>query len=86
MQAFHGTDLRKIIRANKAETDLLNFIDPDGMNLVRMSMPHNDGDELRVLFMAKYLGSDRPHEAVVHMTFSQYNKFVQHIAEDDEVH
>jgi GrpB-like predicted nucleotidyltransferase (UPF0157 family) len=86
INAFYGSDLKRILEKYDENPALANRLDPKGYNIVNISMPHNDGPELRIFMFCKMIDSNDPVEAVVHMTYKDFNTYVQKLLDTDEVH
>ena len=48
-------------------------IDPEGIHLVTLAMPHGDADHVRVVFLAKMRDDDEPVTVTIDMTWDAYS-------------
>ena len=86
INAFYGSDLKYILEKYDKNDPLAAQLDPKGVNIIDMSMPHNDGAELRIFLLCKLINRTDPVSAVAHMTYRDFTTYVQKILDTDEVH
>jgi hypothetical protein len=79
---IHGTDLKRYALKVLKDEKFANRIDPHGVNVVYMSMLHNDV-EIRALMLMKVVGSLEPQEATVDFPIETYQSITQTIITDD---
>lgn len=83
MQDFHtviyGKDLKSYLSSQK--DPLAEKIDPEGVNVVIMSLLHNDVD-IRAVMYLKLLGMNEPQEANIDFPINTYNAIQQTVTSD----
>jgi hypothetical protein len=76
---IHGKILRSYLM--KRDMNMAFKIDPAGVNVVAMTMIHNDGAEMRAIMYLKLLNDDKPHETNLTFPIKEWFKMNQVVDE-----
>lgn len=73
-----GSDLSAFLKKSKEYQNLVPKIDPNGSNVVELSLLHNDV-EIRAIMLIKLIDNDVPLRTVLDFPIDIYNKMAQKV-------
>lgn len=82
-QIILGESLKTHSKWTDIDPNFAKRIDPEGINLISIAFPHNDGPDWRLLLLFKVIDSDNPVEGTLTVNDKFWAKYVQTVYYDE---